>query len=184
MTAGSEYKAVLALLETVELPPDAGRWGGASHEQLSRLAEQFGRTLPEDLVAWLRVCNGVHAGPGGIYGADLGDGEFLDIGEVLIRFPEWRDSGWLPIAGDGTGNHYVVDTTREHLEAGGVYFVEATEESHELRYIVASRLVTFLEFLLLEDLGEDRWPFDEQFMRLKDPQIFLVDPRRLLPGKD
>ena len=46
---------------------------------------------------------------------------------------------------------------------------------------VAGRLVTFLEFLLLQDLGDDRWPFDEDYVRMKDDAITSVEPQRLLP---
>lgn len=56
----------------------------------------------------------------------------------------------------------MLDTTGEHLESGGVFFVEATEDRRKLSYVVASDLPNFLPFLLLEDLGEERWPFDQR----------------------
>ena len=64
----------------------------------------------------------------------------------------WRDRGWLPVAGDGCGNQYVL-------------------VSHGIAYVVASDLWTFLRFLLLRETGDGRWPFDRRAVIAADPEL-------------
>ena len=52
---------VLALLELTE-PPDFVRTG-ATDAQLDTLGQQLGVAVPDELRAWLRVCNGSRGGP-------------------------------------------------------------------------------------------------------------------------
>jgi cell wall assembly regulator SMI1 len=153
---------------------------GATDEQLDGLRQALGFEPPADLVDWLRVCNGVIAGPGGIYGAAPPE-DFLDIAGVLQLFPRWRDNRWIPVAGDGTGNHYVLDASRQHLDRDALFFVDVMEDPDELSYVVASSLDRFLRFLLRAELGDRRWPFDEEYVSAEDPEILAVDPAVLLP---
>ena len=153
---------------------------GASDEQLAGLRRTLGFEPPVELIDWLRVCNGVIAGPGGLYGADPPE-DFLDIGGVLALYPAWRESQWIPVAGDGNGNQYVLDATRQHFEGDAVYFVDVMEDPDALSYVVSSSLGRFLRLLLLADLGDRRWPFDEAHVSAADPAILAVDPSELLP---
>jgi hypothetical protein len=100
------YSRVLDLLAEVERPPSPRPVSGATDEQLDALRRALTFEPEEDLASWLRTCNGVIAGPGGIYGVDPPE-DFLDIDGVMELFPGWRENRWIPVAGDGTGNHYV-----------------------------------------------------------------------------
>jgi hypothetical protein len=62
-----------------------------------------------------------------------------------------------------------------------VFFVDVMEDPEELSYVVASSLGRFLRFLLESDLGDRRWPFDEEYVTAEDPAIGAVDPPTLLP---
>ena len=46
-------------------------------------------------------------GPGGIFGPRP-DEPYLDMPQRRDLFPEWAEQGWLPVAGDGCGNCYVL----------------------------------------------------------------------------
>jgi cell wall assembly regulator SMI1 len=172
------YDDILELLERVERPPSPRAVSGASDEQLAGLRRTLGFELPAELNRWLRVCNGVIAGPGGLYGADPPE-DFLDIDGPLR--PGWRENRWIPVAGDGTGNQYVLDASRRHFDGDAVYFVDVMEDPDALSYVVASSLERFLRFLLLADLGDRRWPFDETHVSAVDPALPAVDPPNLLP---
>ena len=176
----SDYNGVLDLLGQVERPPSPRPVTGASDEQLARLRESLGFDPPAVLVDWLRVCNGVIAGPGGLYGAEPPE-DFLAIGGVLELHPGWRENRWIPVAGDGTGNQYVLDTTRQHLDHDAVYFVDVMEDPDALGYVAGSSLGRFLHFLLRSDLGDRRWPFKEEYVSAEDPELLAVEPNILLP---
>jgi hypothetical protein len=107
--------------------------------------------------------------------------DFLDIGFVLGAHPAWQGSRWLPCAGDGTGNHFVVDAGRAHLATDGVFFVDVMENPLELAYVVASDLSSFLVFLLEREIGVVGWPFDREFVLGRDRSVGSVAPQDLLP---
>jgi cell wall assembly regulator SMI1 len=172
------YDDVLDLLERVERPPSPRPVSGASDEQLAGLRRTLGFEPPAELLAWLRVCNGVIAGPGGLYGADPPE-DFLDIAVTL--HPGWRENRWIPVAGDGTGNQYVLDASRQHFDGDAVYFVDVMEDPDALSYAVASSLEQLFRFLLLSDLGDRRWPFDKAHVSTADPALLAVTPPNLLP---
>jgi hypothetical protein len=84
--------------------------------------------------------------------------------------PERRDRGWVPVANDGSGDHYVVDAG-----SGTVYFVDQADYD-VAAYAAASGLPAFLEFLLEGELGERRWPFDASYVLDRDPALAGVTP--------
>jgi cell wall assembly regulator SMI1 len=180
MTEPDEFGKAIQLLTRVPRPPDAQPCSGASSEQLSVLENLLGYSMPEPLRTWLTLCNGVIAGPGGLYGSKTTD-DFLDIAFVLRMYPSWRERKWLPIAGDGNGNHYVIDASHTHLDTDGVFFVDVSEDPLELAYVVASGLPQFLVFLLEREVGVIQWPFDRDFVLARDSAISSVTPPRLLP---
>jgi hypothetical protein len=177
---GDDFTAVLDLLRSVPRPPGADGYLGASCGQMEALEILLGYSVPSSVRVWLGLCNGLIAGPGGLYGIG-GDHDFLDIAFMLNMYPHWRDQKWLPIAGDGNGNHYVVDAGRVHIASDGVFFVDIAMGSMELTYIVASKVSLFLEFLLRRELGDCRWPFDRDFVLGRDPMLGSVVPSGLLP---
>ncbi|MBL7259931.1 SMI1/KNR4 family protein [Paractinoplanes lichenicola] len=133
MTAETDFSGVLRLLKQVPLPPEGETIRGADDAEIERLRHL---PLPGEFVQWLRVCNGSVAGPGGLFGVEM-------VLAVSGFHPEWAGRGWIPVAGDGNGNTYVLD-------AGAVFFVDAMDDG-ELDYMVASDLKSFLESLLLNE---------------------------------
>lgn len=177
MTQEEELEQILSLLSQVTRAPEEGQISGATTEEIDALAGILGFTLPPQFEAWLGVCRGTTAGPGGIYG--VGNvRESLNIAHYLDIFPGWADPGWIPVAGDGTGNYYVLATTPAPPHA--VYFLDASSPA-TLEYIVASSLLRFLRFLLQAELGASGWPFDPTVVLSQDPRIAELVPPELLP---
>lgn len=156
---------------------------GAGSRQLASLEMAIGRPLPPTLREWLRHCNGAPAGPGGLYGAGLAAGSFLSI-EARHR-PDWP-RGWIPVAGDGCGNDYIVDAGHEYIDTDAVYFWDAYHDFGRPSYVVASDLRLFLMFLLEKDLayGDPHpWPFDSRYLLSRDPDLARVRDASLLPWR-
>jgi hypothetical protein len=128
-----------------------------------------GLALPDDLRDWLKLANGPCVGPGGLYGIRP-PRPYLDIESVLARESGWKERGWIPIAGDGCGNFYVVPTQGEFGNGYPVFFVDMSFPD-EPCYIVASDIGHFLLFLLEDELEKQDWPFDETYVVKSDPNI-------------
>jgi hypothetical protein len=168
MSLGEAYEEVCRLLPRVPRAPEQPFPGGASDEELADLARRLDLELPIELADWLRVCKGEQIGPGGVFGARPDD-EDGDIVAQLSRYPRWRVNGWLPIAGDGCGNCYVLLTS--DMLAGFVGFVDVQSDPDFLDCVVASDLWRFLAFLFTRELGESRWPHDPDEVLAKDPEL-------------
>jgi hypothetical protein len=84
-------------------------------------------------------------GPGGIFG-QRPDKTFVDLPTVLALYPDWQSTDWLPVAGDGCGNYYML------LGDGTVGFVDTISDPAA---IVPEEtypdLFTFVENLLADD---------------------------------
>jgi hypothetical protein len=117
---------------------------GASSAELAALADRLGRPLPSALRTWLSICNGAAIGPGGVFGQCPGR-RFLDMAEVRDRYLRWRELGWIPVAGDGCGNYYVLTAD------GTVGFVEAMSDPAALARHMAPDLLSFVTGLLAAD---------------------------------
>jgi cell wall assembly regulator SMI1 len=164
------------LLARVPRPPDEPAAGGAGDVEIADLARRLGQTLPSRLVAWLRLCRGDVIGPGGVFGARP-DRPFIDMEHRGSYHPGFIDRGWLPIAGDGCGNIYVLIMLGPL--AGKTAFIETTTDPDRIDYLVASDLWHFLRFLLARETGERGWPFHAAFVQSVDPP--LTGPADLLP---
>lgn len=159
-----------AASQGLSLPP------GAEDRELSDFEKRFALTLPDELKSWLRVCNGPRVGAGGFFGirtGDYGDGRAFSIDECLEFHPDWIESRWIPVASDGCGNTYVLDgRDRKRCPA---FFVETCIDSKTPRYWVASSVLHLFEFLLLEELEEHRWPFQNpSWVLSKDQDIVTL----------
>ena len=174
------FDRVTDLLGRVPRPPGDRAIVGASDSQLASLEARLGYRLPSLLAAWLTVCNGLIAGPGGLYGASPPE-DFLGIDFMLGLHPEWAARKWLPVAGDGNGNQYIMDASREHIDRDSIFFVDTSEDDLALCYIVGSTLPLFLEFLLEREMGSRGWPFDPAYVLARDAAMASVVPERLLP---
>jgi hypothetical protein len=151
--------------------------GGADDAEIADMQQAVARPLPADLVDWLRVCKGDFIGPGGLYGVRHSR-YVANITSVLEWFPTWRERGWLPIAGDGNGDYYVLITNSELT--GCVGFVDHFDT---IDYLVATNLWTFLWFLLRRDGRDRRWPFDRNHVVAHDPGMATI-PTDLQPWSD
>lgn len=80
---------------------------GASPEDLVALEGRLALPIPDQLREFLAVCNGARIGPGGFFGQRPDDPTF-DLPAVVALWPNWAAKGWLPVAGDGCGNYYVL----------------------------------------------------------------------------
>jgi cell wall assembly regulator SMI1 len=136
---------VLRLLPETRRAPDQPYPGGADDQELADLERRLGVPLPEVLADWLRVCKGEAIGPGGVFGSRKDH----DIAAYLALFPRWRGLGWLPIAGDGCGNYYVL-LTKGQL-AGQVAFVDTISDPDNIDFIVGESLWTFLRSFLIRE---------------------------------
>jgi hypothetical protein len=165
---------VLSLVRQAVLPPEGTLPAGASSEALDAFSRTYPLRLPKELEEWLLHYNGPLIGPGGLYGIQT-ERKWDDIGAIYTLHPEWLDAGWIPVAGDGCGNHYVLDTTVTLGDMHPIYFVDHEQGYDHADYIVASNLWSFLRFLLANDARKDplfaRWPFDKPFVLAEDPAL-------------
>jgi hypothetical protein len=126
--------------------------------------------VPVTLVDWLRVCKGDAIDPGGVYGARP-DQPSIDMASALSRLAGWRARGWIPIAGDGCSDYYVLIG---NVELAGYVGLVDQSDLDEIDFIVASDLWRFLRFLLLKETGDRCWPFDQQAVLAADPAMEYV----------
>lgn len=175
-TPRAEIEAVRELLGKVPHPPEEDLPGGADDAEIEAFTERTGVTLPRALVAWLKLSNGPCVGPGGLFGIRPAR-ESLDIEYRLDLYPQWKERGWIPVAGDGCGNYYVLATAQEFGPGWPVLFIDTMASPDAPDYIVASDIWRFLVFLLEEELLEEKgiydtpWPFDRTEVTRRDPGI-------------
>lgn len=163
-----DLKKAMEISLTPPLPPGEHLPGGASRAAIDEAEARLGLTFPDALKDWLALCNGPCVGPGGVFGVRTAR-EFLDIEEVSSWFPTWRTRGWIPIAGDGSGNYYVLVPVEGKWP---VCFVEASADSDAIAFVVASDLSLFLFALFQKEAGhDDGWPFDRATVVAVDPEI-------------
>lgn len=58
---------------------------------------------------------------------------------------------WIPVAGDGCGNSYILDASRSYIDSDAVFFVDTMESVDKVSYVAGSGLPYFLTFLLRGD---------------------------------
>jgi hypothetical protein len=158
---------VKQLVFQVPAPPNELLPGGVTDEAIAAFEMRTRLAVPASLRAWLRLINGPCIGPGGLLGI-APERRSLDIEEVLNSYPRWRENGWIPVAGDGCGDYYVLNTT----ESGGpVYFIDTASDADHLAYAVGSNLWRFLWFLLKEEMGTEGWLFSKGYVISCDTDI-------------
>lgn len=159
---------IKALCNAVSWPPDSSHPEGASDEQIESAEARNGTRFPSKFRDFLGYLNGPRIGPGGILGVSR-EGPELDVCQLLDSYPAWKSLGWIPVAGDGCGNYYVL-ATRGSAEPP-VGFVDTTASPNEIAYVVASDFWHFLDFLLRKDLRLTGWPFAIDDVIDSDPSI-------------
>jgi SMI1 / KNR4 family (SUKH-1) len=159
---------VADLLRKVPMEPGYVIPTGVREEEIGAFETRTGLKIPTDLAEWLRVSNGPIVGPGGIFGVRPERAD-MDIEAMYRRYPQWKVQGWIPIAGDGSGNYYA--TTGGKNAATPVFFIDTHDDPDEAAFIVASNVWIFLHFLFRRELGEKGWPFAADKVLAEDPAI-------------
>ncbi len=136
-------------------------------EELQSFCARNGVSVPSVFLDWLKVVNGANIGPGGVMGIQDED-PYCSIELLLHSFPVWCAKNWLPVAGDGCGNYYVLVP---EIERYHVYFIDTIRGSNKLDFACASNLWAFLWFILKKELDESTWPFDREHVLQCDPEI-------------
>jgi hypothetical protein len=155
-------REVLRLVDRMPRQPNSIIPGGASDEEIDALGTRLGLPIPDELRAWLGCCNGPLVGPGGLFGIRP-DWDFLDIEARASGFPWWREKRWIPVAGDGCGNYYVLDLRSKTRSGHPTLFLDwadSVENSLDTAsYVVASGLWPFLRYILSCEINEgyDLW---------------------------
>ncbi len=167
---GSLKQEVLRLLAKVPAPPNAGIPSGVLGSRLEPFEQRTGLKVPTNLRDWLTTCNGPCVGPGGVYGIEP-EREAFDIEQLMRLRPIWLEKGWIPVAGDGCGNCYVVPSRNDFGVGEPVVFVDTMEDDGVPAYIVASDIWRFLKFLFMQELSETGWPFEREEVSHLDPDI-------------
>ncbi len=167
-----ELQEVLELLLGAQAAPTK-TVEGATDEELMQLEQDLGRPLPEELRTWLEACKGSVAGPGSLYGVG-NEAEWLNISYHVGLNSSWRQTGLIPVAGDGAGNTYVLDT---RIVGNPIGFVEEIEDPEEIQYYCASGFMIFLRELLLDYISDTAWPFDRDYIARVDPGLLSLHPQ-------
>jgi hypothetical protein len=145
---------------------------GASKEKLSEFESRTKVVLPSTVREWLGMCNGCLAGPGGLYGiAPVPPNEYIDIEATYEIEPLWKQQKLIPVAGDGCGSYYLIPTQQEYGPGCPVLFFDHEDGLDKATYIAASDIWMFIRFLLNEELGEESWPYDREYVVQSDPGI-------------
>jgi len=151
-------------------PPDEPLPAGATDWAIAELEQRTGLEVPGDLRSFLLFSNGPCVGPGGLMGINAVK-KSLDMEHVLGLYPKWLEKGWIPAAGDGCGNYYLVVTRNDFGPGEPVVFIETIESHDTPAFVVASGMWQFVRFLLRKELGESRWPFARDEVVAADPGI-------------
>jgi cell wall assembly regulator SMI1 len=168
---GRAREQAIELLARAPRPPDYDVPVGADARDIDGFVQRTGLALPPNMRDWLSVTNGPLVGPGGFYGIRP-DATWLDLEGILLAHPRWLERGWIPVAGDGVGNHYVLLSKPTEDNAGYVGFVDHEGSVDDIGYFVASTLWRFIVGLLRDDIERDRlWPWDLAFMEGHDPEL-------------
>jgi hypothetical protein len=174
--------ALLVAARSAPAPPGYELPGGADDETLDGFERRTGLLLPAALRAWWGAVNGALIGPGGLFGVRDPD-DNLSAEGCLRLYPHWLSAGWIPIAGNGLGDHWVT-APGPRGDEGWVAFIDCHDDPHRISSYVASDVLRFLRFLLAAEQGERRWPSDRAYVMALDPALAEV-PASLAPwGRD
>jgi hypothetical protein len=143
-----------------DLPP------GASDARIEEFSITRRVPIPPEVREWLRFTDGPCIGPGGVYG-------LRDFAHTYGFLSEFQDRGWLPLGTDGCGGYYVLALDSDDTPLRPVYFIAPYQAGGYSvpTYAVASEFWRFLWFLFRSELGEQRWPFDAEFVLAHDPAL-------------
>lgn len=169
-----DWNDVIVMMREAPMPPGEGLPAGVSETEIAECEQRLGMTLPPSLQSWLRACNGPCVGPGGIFGIQPRRKD-LDMERILRIHPDWIRRNWIPVAGDGCGNYYLISGADEFGDGEPVFFVDCMRDPTTPAYAVASTPHRFLKFLIQKELGQIKWPFDRDFLEREDPELLQME---------
>lgn len=173
-----DYAEILRLVFAAERAPGDVVPAGLSAGDVAEFQRRSGLDVPLELVQWLQTCNGPCVGPGGLFGLRTAR-ESLDIEGILARHPAWSARNRIPVAGDGSGNYYVLARV---MARWPVLFIDVSSDENVPAFVVASTLPLFLRALLLKEQGRlDGWPFSREVTVRADPDIAVFRGELVLP---
>lgn len=161
---------ILNIVKKLEMPEDESIPMGASVTDLECFEKYWGEKLPDKFRKWMLACNGPFVGPEGIVGINK-PRKCQDIFFLYSIYPEWKELRWIPIAGDGLGNYYVMVTGNEHGAGQPIVFIDTMSSRITPEYLVASDIFIFLYFFIDSELNKINWPFNSEQVVASDPEI-------------
>ncbi len=164
--AGGTLEFLRELVAGALRAPEEEAPRGAGPAEPDSLQARLGGIIPPVLRAWLQVCRRAGIGPGGVFGPRP-DRPSLDMAQRGNLFPAWVEQGWLPVAGDGYGNCYVLTAD------GTVGFVDTMKDPAGDRQ-VAGDLLSFMTDQLADDQDPAEPAPDQQGSRQND--LSAADP--------
>ena len=146
----------------------------ATQNDFNEFESKFQIKLPDELKEWLMLCNGAPLQPGDVYGINSPNSS-LNISNFYKIFTEWPLLKWIPLASDGCGDYYVLDTQLRINNMSPIYFIDQ-EDYDSPAYIVASNTWSFFYFLFLDEINDNKggnnfWPFEKCKVIERDPAI-------------
>lgn len=164
---------VIGLLSCLPVAPGYRLPTGATPESIEAAERRIGIPFPTELRNWLQHCNGPCVGPGGLLGINTPKPAF-DLEFCLAGHQGWKERGFLPVAGDGCGNYYVMIRQLGGPPMRPIVFIDTIQNPLNPAYVVASDLWHFLRFLFLRELRQTKWPFAREEVCDADPRILNV----------
>ena len=137
-------EAIRHLVHTVPRAPEDAIPQGCKPEDIAGLEARTGLAIPPEMRDWLHYTNGPCIGPGGLFGIRP-NRRSMDIEQYLRLFPAWAERRWLPVAGDGCGNYFVLEC--DVAQSRRVLFVDPLEDAQQGE-VVADNLWVFLGNIL------------------------------------
>lgn len=162
------YIRQLEKLETIPHPD--GPHPGITRIESTDYFTNLGIQAPSEYLEWLEVSNGAYVDSQFLTGIATGD--HLDMEMIYARFPNWVNAGFIPVAGDGLGNFYAIETREKYGSGQPIVFFDHEESMETPSFIVASRFPIFLaEFIDKETNHDSPWPYSKEAVLQIDPEI-------------
>lgn len=137
---------------------------------LNSFEEKYNLKITESVIEWLNFSNGSFAGQGGIFGLN-NEPDFLNLETYYDLYPEWIKLRWLPIAGDGCGNYYIININHASIFKDYIFFIDTSNSIETFTYVVASNIWYFLYFIIKSEKKEIEWPFNKKEVLNIDPYL-------------
>jgi hypothetical protein len=156
--------------ELNKLPrPELSLPNGVSREKIEQFERQHDLSFSDELRDWLTETNAPYVG--GQYFMGLDTDTLRDIEVAFSLVPQWQERGWIPVAGDGSGNYYLEVSRGDFGPGKPIIFLDHEIDLLTPSHIVASSFKVFAENLIHRELHKVRWPFDKEFVLANDPAI-------------